>query len=431
MAKTVMTEAERVIYLREGRVVYEGGVEDLYWNPATEEQAQCLGEANWLDAEDARLWLGEVHQGRSCYRAEQVDIARSDGGPLAVKSSRFMGAVAETELVHQGSGRTRRFYHRAGPERLRPGDCVVLKVLLMVLLLLLVGCDGAKVPSLQVREVHCWQMPSDGTTIPAPRAVAIGSADEVFVVDTAGRIVVFDQSGVPLKQWRMPQVEAGSPEGICVLADGRVAVSDTHYHRVILFDAEGRVIGQFGREGTGAGEFIYPVAVTQDVAGDLYVCEYGSNDRVQKFTVAGEFILSFGGFGTGPGQFQRPSGMVCHEGKVYVADAMNNRVQVFSDAGEFQGVLGAASAGLSFHFPYDIAMGRDGTLYLAEYGAGRVSNVSLDGRLLGRYGSPGRAEGQFQTPWGLAVDSEMRLRIADTGNRRIVELKLPRGRPVP
>jgi hypothetical protein len=36
----------------------------------------------------------------------------------------------------------------------------------------------------------------------------------------------------------------------------------------------------------------------------------------------------------------------------------------------------------------------------------------------------GKGDAQFRTPWGIAVDSRMRLRIADTGNRRIAELKL-------
>ena len=169
---------------------------------------------------------------------------------------------------------------------------------------------------------------------------------------------------------------------------------------------------------------MYPVAVIQDGDGDLYVCEYGGNDRVQKFRPDGDFVLSFGSFGTGPDQFQRPSGMAWCAGKLYVADAINNRIQVFSGDGRFLASLGGAGTALSLRFPYDVALGGDGALYVAEYGAGCVSKVSLEGQLLGRYGSTGRGEGQFQTPWGVAVDSKMRLRVADTGNRRIVGLEL-------
>jgi DNA-binding beta-propeller fold protein YncE len=116
--------------------------------------------------------------------------------------------------------------------------------------------------------------------------------------------------------------------------------------------------------------------------------------------------------------------MTWHDGRIYVADAINNRIQVLSDTGEFITTLGRPGAPLPLHYPYDITMGTDGALYVVEYGAGRVTKVGLDGRLLGRFGSTGRGEGQFHTPWGIAIDSQLRIRVADTGNRRIVELKL-------
>ena len=44
--------------------------------------------------------------------------------------------------------------------------------------------------------------------------------------------------------------------------------------------------------------------------------------------------------------------------------------------------------------------------------------------MLGRYGRTGRGEHELRTPWGIAVDrATNRIRIADTGNRRIVELR--------
>ena len=155
-------------------------------------------------------------------------------------------------------------------------------------------------------------------------------------------------------------------------------------------------------------------------------CEqHGGHDRVQKFTREGKWLASFGSFGTGPGQFQRPSGLTWLAGKIYVTDAVNNRVLIFTDAGQYLGVLGApGQPPLDFNLPYDIAAGGDGALYVIEYGGGRLTKVSTDGRLLGRYGHTGGGEGEFATPWGLAIDSRMRLRIADTKNRRIVSLQL-------
>ncbi len=422
--KNALREADSVICLKEGRLLYEGDLTQLYWYPATREQAEGLGEVNWLSEEEVGLWLGDGYDGRRCYRPEHVCVAGSETGPLVVRSCRPLGAIAEAELLHEETGKVRRFYHQSRAGGLCPGDRVVLKAILLLLVALVLGCGESAVPSFRVQDEHYWQMPPYGSKVPAPRAVAIGAHDEVLVLDTAARVLIFDENGKLKKHWRMPDVEAGNPEGVCVLQDGRIAVSDTHYHRVTIFDRNGRVVGQFGGYGTGPGEFIYPAAVVQDDRGNLYVCEYGSNDRIQKFTADGEFILSFGSFGTGPGQFQRPAGMVWYDGKLYVADAINNRIQLFSDGGQFLGVLGAPGKEPLLHFPYGIDMGRDGALYAIEYGAGRIAKLALDGQLLGRYGTTGRGEGQFNTPWGLAIDSRIRVRVADTGNRRIVELKL-------
>jgi len=421
----VLAEARRVVCLREGRLLYQGSVDDLYWRPRTREEADCLGEGNWLEPEETRLWLGREADGSRCYRPEQIAVAVAEESPIVVRSSRFKGSVAEVELEHEGTGRRRRFAHRPASDGLPCGARVVLRVLVCLLAIVLAGCRGSDGPALDVREVHYWAMPPDGARVPSPRVVTIGRSDEVVVIDRVGRVLVLDpERGDLLRQWRMPETKLGHPEGACVLKDGRLAVADTHYHRVVLFDAAGNVERFMGSRGTGPGEFLYPVAVVQDARENLYVCEYGGNDRVQKFAPDGRFLLAFGAFGTGPEQFQRPAGMVWHEGRIYVADAINNRIQVFTDGGEFVGTLGGAGGALSLRFPYDIAMGKDGALYVVEYGAGRLTKVGLDGRLLGRFGATGSGEGQFYTPWGIAIDSRHRIRVADTGNRRIVELKL-------
>jgi NHL repeat len=338
-----------------------------------------------------------------------------------VRSCRFMGSVAEAEIEDERTGQVRRFYHRPPAGRLRVGERVILKALLMLLLVIVVGCGRQSAPALAVRQVSCWSVPADGETIPAVRSVAVGPNDEVFALDTAGRVLVFGADGALLRQWSMPQVAKGKPEGICVLKGGRVVVCDTHYSRLVFFNQQGKVLQEVGRLGRADGEFIYPVGVTQGPGGDIYVCEYGGNDRIQVFTPQGRFVRAFGSFGTGPGAFQRPSGMAWCDGRLYVADAINNRIQAFSPDGKFLGVVGGASPP-SLEYPYGIAVDVHRTLYAIEYGAGRLTRLGLDGRLLGRYGSAGRGVGQFQTPWGIAIDSHGRLLIADAGNRRIVEL---------
>jgi len=296
-----------------------------------------------------------------------------------------------------------------------------LQVLLFALLL--AACSERKDAGLTAREWRTWQLPPEGATLPTPRSLATGLHDELVVLDTAGRVLIYDANAVLLRQWHMLDTSVGKPEGVVILRDGRVVVCDTHYHRIVYFDAEGRWLRNFGKEGEGAGEFIFPVGITKDADENLYVCEYGGHDRVQKFTREGEFVLEFGGFGTEPGKFQRASGLVWHQGKVHVADAINNRVAVFTDAGKYVGDLGAPQPP-SFALPYDIALGPDGNFYVIEYGAGRLSQVTPAGKLLGRLGHTGAGTGEFATPWGLCVDSRGYITVGDTKNRRLVRLRL-------
>lgn len=297
--------------------------------------------------------------------------------------------------------------------------------LVPALALTLCGCGGdADGPTLAVLGFNTWAMPPEGALIPGPRSMTIGPDDELYVLDNAGRVLVFDETGNVTRRWYMPEYSVGKAEGICVLKDGRVAVADTHYHRIALFKQDGTLLGMHGKHGEGPGEFIYPVAITQDDEGNYFVGEYGGNDRVQKFSPDGKFLLQFGSFGTEPGEFQRPSGIVWRDGKVLVADAFNNVIQSFSDTGEFIGILGASPEGSGLHYPYDLGVNAAGELFVVEYGGNRVAHLGPHGEVLGRFGSVGTGDNQFSTPWGIAVDSAGRVMVADTGNRRIVELKL-------
>jgi hypothetical protein len=106
-----------------------------------------------------------------------------------------------------------------------------------------------------------------------------------------------------------------------------------------------------------------------------------------------------------------------------VADAINNRVLIFSDQGKFLGYLGDPQPP-AFDLPYDIAQGPDRFFYVIEYGAGRLSRLTVKGKLTGQLGRTGAGSGEFATPWGLTIDSTGKIYVADTKNRRIVALRL-------
>lgn len=421
----VLAHAKDAVCMDTGRVLYHGEVDALYWRPATEQLARYLGEVNWLTPDDTALWfdgLGEKLEEPACYRPEQIAISAGPNSPIVVGRRRFRGSVEDLELRHEGTGATRWFSHRPQPRPLAVGTRVFLRTCHLLIILFVIGCSASEDAELRPKAINYWPMPPDGMRIPAPRSIAVGEDGETVVLDNAGRVLILDASGKLLRHWRMPDVDVGKPEGICLLDNGRLAVADTHYHRIVFFDRDGRVLSTLGSYGEGPGQFIYPVKVITDDRANLYVAEYGGNDRIQKFSPTGESLLSFGGFSTEPGQFQRPSGLVWHAGRIYVADAINNRIQVFTDNGQFLEILEDENSPWSLKFPYDLSRGPDGLLYVIEYGTGRLTALTKAGKLVGRLGHTGRGAEQFWTPWGLTVDEDRRVLVADTGNRRIVEL---------
>ena len=423
--ETVVREATSVLCLDEGRVIWQGAVAELYDRPPTPELAQFLGPVNWLAADEAAAWLQVDCDQPLALRPERLHIEAADTSPLLVDDARFCGAFGEVDVRHEESGRRRRLIHRPSGDLLRRGMRVALSATLgLCLALCCAGCDevGSGSP-LPLQPVRVESLPVEEGFLPAPRSMDISPEGNLFVLDDAGRVIAYGPDGGLLRTWWMPEYSVGRPEGIEVLRDGRLAIADTHYHRVVICSQAGEVLQIWGVEGEAPGEFIFPCDVMQDPSGHIYVSEYGGNDRVQKFTESGEFVLEFGQPGTAVGQFQRASGLDWHAGTVYIADAINNRVQAFTDTGELLGVIGEASA-VELEYPYDLRVLSNETMLVVEYKSGRITLLTLTGEVVGRYGTTGRGEGQFWTPWGIAATNEGRLVVADTGNRRIVELAL-------
>ena len=426
---TVLREADHVVCLSDGVVKYAGCKDVLYDTPTSMELAELLGPANWFGQPDeAAKWLEGARENVRCYRPEHLKVEPREESPLQVANARYGAANGELEITDDRSQASRTIFHRANGRRFKSGDRIALRVLPLVILLACMvffpGCTrSGNDPELASTQINHWSIPPAGKVIPAPRSVRFGDNDEVFVLDNAGRVLVYSYSGELQRQWEMPDYDVGKPEGICVLKDGRIAVTDTHYHRVVFFNRDGEVVNMHGEQGRGPGQFIYPVAITQDPDENYYICEYGDNDRVQKFAVDGTLLLEFGSFGTDPGQFQRPSGIIWDDHRVFVADAINNRIQVFSDTGEFEGVMAHEGVMPVLHYPYDMITGRRGQIFVVEYGAGRVTELTKTGEVLSRWGSIGFAKGQLTTPWGLAMNKDGDIVVADTGNRRLVEIE--------
>jgi len=298
----------------------------------------------------------------------------------------------------------------------------VVRVLVVILVVASVGCERAPGGSQGAEQpVLTWGGP--GLTrgrFQKPRGIAV-SGERLYIVDMSGRIQVFGLDGTWLASWRLPEVSRGYPTGLGGGPDGCVAVADTHNYRVCIYDPEGELIQEIGREGAGPGEFAYVTDVEFSPEGDIYVSEHGREDRIQKFDPQGRFLTTWGSSGEAPGQFHRPQALaVDAEGRVYVADAANHRIQRFSGDGELLDVWGEPGRGRGqLLYPYDLALGPDGLLFVCEYGNNRIQVFDSEGRSVKIIGRAGRGPGELSSPWAVSWVDGWGLYVVDTGNNRV------------
>ena len=295
-------------------------------------------------------------------------------------------------------------------------------VLLLVLAVAVAGC-GSDAPHREPDVAFAFGSTGrgDGEFI-YPRAIARGAGETFHVVDKTGRIQQFSRKGERLGGFRLPEIEKGKPTGLTVGPDGNLYVADTHYHRVLVYTPQGKLVRQFGRFGEGDGEFIYPT--DEEFAGDgrIFVSEYGGNDRVNMFDRDGRFLGSFGSNGSGAGEFARPAALCVDrtQGVLYVADACNHRIARYNLQGQLLGYIGSAGGQLGrLRYPYDLALAADGTLFVCEFGNNRLQWFTAAGEAVATAGGPGRELGKLAYPWGVALDDAGRAYVVDAGNNRV------------
>ena len=309
---------------------------------------------------------------------------------------------------------------------------------LLLLSVLLVACDGTSVSEDSAASTETpAELPTDRVLGRAghtdgrfyiPRAMAFEPTTGcLFVIDKDARVQRFSADGQFELGWRMPKFDKGKPTGVSVAPDGRIFVADTHEKRILIFDRDGSILGEFGSYGTGPGEFIYPCDVAFGRGGEVFVSEYGGNDRVQVFDANNQYLREFGRPGRGPGEFARPQSLVISlDGtEVFVADSCNHRIQVFDTDGHLRRILGRAGRGAGeFAYPYGVHILPDGSLIVAEFGNCRIQRINpTDGVGGGCWGGGVARVGRLNAPW--AVDSCLdRLAVLDSANARVQSMAL-------
>jgi len=244
--------------------------------------------------------------------------------------------------------------------------------------------------------------------------------------------------------------QLNDPESVALDALGNLFIADRGNERVRVVSGGVIATAAGGHDYVGDGgppadaQLYYPYGVAVDSSGDVYIAEEYGN-RIRKVsqgvieTVAGKGIKGFGGDNGPAGEalFNQPEAVAIDSvGQIYIADRGNHRVRKVAN-GIVTTVAGDGTAGFGgdngpatsaqLNSPYCVAVNAAGDLFIADtenhrirkVAGGIITTLAGDGKT-DFSGDGGQAvNARLAFPWGVAVDIEDNLYIADSGHNRI------------
>ncbi len=170
----------------------------------------------------------------------------------------------------------------------------------------------------------------------------------------------------------------------------------------------------YGKSARPADLLKRPNDVAFDDIGNIYVTD-SENGRVLSFDRSGRFLRQFGKKGTGKGELMVPMGVtVAGDGRVFVTDKVLNKIAIFDRKN-------ALKSEVVIPHPMKPIAIRD-RLYVTT--SQSIYIFRLDGRLLSKIGRKGKAIGEFDFPFGIAVDHRGNVYVADLLNLRVQALDM-------
>ncbi len=225
------------------------------------------------------------------------------------------------------------------------------------------------------------------------------------------------------------RLELRKPYGIATDSRGRIYTADTELKVVFMIDPVNKVVER--REGSTRAPMALPAGVAVDSMDRLFVSDAALH-TILCFNADGQPVGHFGTSTLG-----RPGGIAIDKtrNRLYVADAKESRIAVFDTKSlEFVGMIGAPSTPGKrelgkFYAPTNVAVDRNGLIYVADTWNNRVQVLNTNGEVLRAFGAQGDRPGEFIRPKGIAVDSGGHIYVADAEFNNF-QILSPEGQPL-
>ena len=225
------------------------------------------------------------------------------------------------------------------------------------------------------------------------------------------------------------KLELRKPYGITADSQGRIYAADTQLKTVFVIDPVAKVVEQ--RKGDSRAPMALPAGVAVDSQDRLFVSD-AELHSITCFSPTGQVIARFGTASLG-----RPGGIAIdpQRNRLYVADAKQNHIAVFDIKSlEFEYYFGTPSKpgkpeNGTFAAPTNVAVDRQGNIYVADTWNYRVQVLDPAGKFLRAFGAQGDRPGEFIRPKGIAVDSEGHVYVADAEFNNF-QVFSPEGQPL-
>ncbi len=269
-----------------------------------------------------------------------------------------------------------------------------------------------------------------GGVLRFPQTVAIGPDGAVYVGDQSSNVVqVFSPDGSFQREVGVAGTRPGElgPVGaVAVAGDNTLIVADGR-DRINRFDASGQLVNSFGSSGTQVGQFHFGAGGGNDapaggglaIAGETIFVSDSFNDRVQRVQLDGSNAAEL----IAPGQLSNPRGLAISGTRLIVADDHNHRLAVYDTGGRFLQAIGKGQgSGLGqLSFPFGVGVDPQGRVFVADDINHRVVRFGPKSAYpyKARWGSYGTGPGQLAYPRALAVDNAGQIYVTNTGNDRI------------